>query len=91
MRYPFIRDEVVNDSGDDAALVLPPKASLTCPDPVLVQTIDYIKTCTSDPFVLGKIAAIHAMSDIFAMNANPVSALALCVVPLADDEIVSLL
>lgn len=87
--YPYTRDEVINTTGDDAALLFPPKPSSMCEEPLLVQTIDYIKTLICDPFIMGKIAAMHALSDIFAMNASPVSALALCVIPLADDEIVS--
>lgn len=97
--------------GDDAALVRPPIPSTTIPDPLLVHTIDYIKSCHSDPFIFGKIVATHALSgsrscfqryyniriqilnarvDVFAMNGSPVTALALCTMPLAAEDIVSL-
>ncbi|MEC7210909.1 MAG: selenide, water dikinase SelD [Pseudomonadota bacterium] len=38
----------------------------------LVQSIDVISEIVTDPFQLGRIAAIHAMSDIYAANAVPV-------------------
>lgn len=42
----------------------------------LVQSIDVISEIVTDPFQLGRIAAIHAMSDIYAANAVPVWAMA---------------
>lgn len=42
----------------------------------MVQSIDVISEIVSDPFILGRIAAIHAMSDIYAANAVPVWAMA---------------
>ncbi len=42
----------------------------------LVQSIDSLSEIVSDPFQFGRIAAIHAMSDIYAANAVPVWAMA---------------
>ena len=42
----------------------------------MVQSIDVISEIISDPFQLGRIAAVHAMSDIYAANATPVWAMA---------------
>ena len=42
----------------------------------MVQSIDVISEIISDPFQLGRIAAVHAMSDIYAANAAPVWAMA---------------
>eukprot|EP00602_Paraphysomonas_sp_CaronLab_P002601 CAMPEP_0185020772 /NCGR_PEP_ID=MMETSP1103-20130426/3420_1 /TAXON_ID=36769 /ORGANISM="Paraphysomonas bandaiensis, Strain Caron Lab Isolate" /LENGTH=789 /DNA_ID=CAMNT_0027551885 /DNA_START=30 /DNA_END=2396 /DNA_ORIENTATION=- len=66
--------------GDDAALVRPP-VSTPGKQMLLVHTIDYFRSFISDPYVFGRVAAIHALSDLHAMNADPVSALALCVLP----------
>ena len=65
---------------DDAAVVLMPKPG------AMVHTIDYFRSFVSDPFVFGKIAAVHALSDVHAMGAKAQSALALAVVPFAADE-----
>jgi selenide, water dikinase len=75
------RSEVVTGVGDDAALLTSPASSL-----LTVQTIDYFRSFISDPFLFGKIAANHALSDLHAMNAEPVSALALCVLPFGREE-----
>ena len=42
----------------------------------MVQSIDVISEIISDPFQLGRIAAVHAMNDIYAANAVPVWAMA---------------
>ena len=42
----------------------------------LLQSTDVISEIVSDPFLLGKIAAVHAMSDIYAANGVPVWAMA---------------
>ena len=68
---------------DDAAVCIPP------PSPYLsVHTIDYFKSCDTDPYLFGQIAATHALSDIFAMNAIPTNVLALCVIPYALGDVV---
>lgn len=36
-----------------------------------------------DPYVFGRIAAVHALSDVHAMGGRPVSALATAVLPYA--------
>ncbi len=42
---------------------------------MLVQTIDVITPIVDDPFTFGRIVAINAMSDIFAMGGLPKTAL----------------
>ena len=44
-------------------------------DLALVQTVDFFTPIVDDPFDFGRIAAVNAFSDIYAMGATPVGAL----------------
>jgi selenide, water dikinase len=69
------------EAPDDAAVFrVPPGRSL-------VQTVDYMPALVSDPFLFGRIAALHGMSDLFAMGAEPHSALAAALVPFAAEAV----
>ena len=68
--------------GEDAAVLQ------VVPDgPVHVQTVDYFRAFTDDPYLLGQGAAIHALSDLYAMNAVPLAALAIATLPFARGPI----
>jgi len=41
----------------------------------LVQTLDFITPIVDDPYIYGRIAAVNAMSDIYAMGGKPLTAL----------------
>jgi len=74
------RSEVIggiDGNSDDCAVVKVPQT----PGAYMVHSIDYFRSFISDPYLMGQIAANHALSDVFAMNGEPVTALALCVVP----------
>ena len=58
-------------------------------DTVEVQTVDYFKAFVNDPHVFGKVAALHSLSDLYAMNARPFTAMAIAGVPLARGRIQS--
>ncbi len=45
----------------------------------IIQSIDFISQHISDPFIFGRIAALHSLSDIFASNSIPKYALSMIV------------
>jgi selenide,water dikinase len=74
---PAARDDVVVglDAPDDAAVVDMGAKRLS------VHTVDYFRAIVDDPYTFGKIAANHALGDIYAMGAEPQTALAIATVP----------
>lgn len=71
---PPQRPDVLTGAGDDAAVL-----SLGTARQVL--TTDHLRAFTNDPVALTRIAAIHAMGDIWAMGAAPQAALAQITLP----------
>jgi len=56
---------------------------------VLVQSVDQISAVCSDLHVFGRIAAVHALSDIYASGMDAHSAQALVTLPFADRQLVA--
>lgn len=47
----------------------------------VIQSVDSLRQMVSDPWLMGRIAANHALSDLYACGATPVSALATVTLP----------
>src|SRR4051795_1964869 len=67
---------VAAGTADDAGVVL-----LTA-DLALVHTADFFTPIVDDAYAFGRIAATNALSDVYSMGAEPVSALNLVAWPL---------
>lgn len=67
-------------SPDDAAVFSIPEKSR------IVQTVDFFPAFLNDPFLFGQIAALHCLSDILAMGAQPHSAQIIAVIPYANER-----
>ncbi|MEX1234354.1 MAG: selenide, water dikinase SelD [Roseovarius sp.] len=69
-----LRDDVLIRPGDDAG-------ALQIGDRVQVITTDHLRAFTADPWLMARIAAIHALGDVWAMGAEPQAALVNIVLP----------
>jgi len=47
----------------------------------LVQSVDFFTPIVDDPFDFGRIAAANSLSDLYAMGAEPLCAMAVCAFP----------
>jgi selenide,water dikinase len=76
-------------TGEDAAVhrVRPEQFGPDASRLVEVQTVDYFKAFIDDPYKFGRIAALNSLSDLYAMNARPFSALAIATLPYARGPI----
>ena len=68
------RADVLSGRGDDAAV-------LSAGQGVQVLTTDHLRAFTEDARLMARIAANHALGDIFAMGAQPQVALAQVILP----------
>jgi selenide,water dikinase len=70
---------LIGSTGADDAAVFAVR-----PDLALVQTVDFFTPIVDDPYDFGAIAAANALSDVYAMGGQPLTALNLVAFPLAQ-------
>ena len=73
---PFADLLVGTETGDDAAVWR------LDDDRCIVATTDFFMPMVDDPFDFGRIAATNALSDVYAMGAKPIFALAIVGMPI---------
>lgn len=67
------------ESSDDAAVIQ------ISDDQAIIQTLDFFPTMVTDPYLFGKIAAANALSDVYAMGGEVLSALNIVAFPEEKD------
>ncbi len=68
------RPDILAGAGDDAAI-------LACGNTRQVVTTDHLRAVVDDPWLMARIAAVHALGDVLAMGAAPQAALAQIILP----------
>lgn len=74
------RADVLSGRGDDAAV-------LKAGQGVQVITTDHLRSFTEDARLMARLAANHALGDIFAMGARPQAALAQVILPRLSESL----
>lgn len=77
---PAARDDVLSRPGDDAAVLAHGRGRQ-------VVTVDHLRAFVEDPAVMTRIAAVHALGDVWAMGAMPQAALATIILPRMSDRL----
>lgn len=77
---PLSRPDVLSGPGDDAAI-------LEIGSTKQVLTTDHLRAFWADPWLFGRIAALHALGDVWAMGARPQAALAQITLPRMDEPL----
>jgi selenide,water dikinase len=76
---PASDDVLVGLAEPDDVAVIQPRGG----NPI-ATTIDFFAAPLDDPYLVGRIAALHAVSDVLAKGARPIAALAMATLPLGS-------
>ncbi|OAN78510.1 selenide, water dikinase SelD [Sulfitobacter sp. EhC04] len=68
-------NEVVTGPGDDAAILRQPNGGFQ------VISADHLRAFIEDPHLMARIAAVHALGDVWAMGATPQAVLSSIILP----------
>ncbi len=68
---------------DDAAVTRVPPGTLA------LYTVDGFRDFINDPFLFGRITAVHALSDIYAMGGQAQTALAFATIPTSTEKLMA--
>ena len=68
------------DGGDDASIETIPAGM------VAVRTVDAFRVLMDDPYTFGRVVANHSLGDVYAMGAEPRTALAIATIPFGPEE-----
>lgn len=77
---PAQREDILSGPGDDAAVLRTGGATQ-------VLTTDHLRAFIEDPALMARIAAVHALGDVWAMGARPQAALAQIILPRMSDAL----
>jgi len=77
---PSQRSDVLTTAGDDAAV-------LKIGGRKQVVSVDHLRAFDNDPWRMARIAAVHALGDIWAMGAEPQSVLVSLILPRMSEEL----
>jgi selenide,water dikinase len=56
-------------------------------DLAIIQTMDFFTPIVDDPYIFGQIAAVNALSDVYAKGGRPVTAMNIVCFPVKDMDI----
>lgn len=76
---PASEDVLVGLSEPDDVAVIQPRDGKP-----IATTIDFFAAPLDDPYLVGRMAALHAVSDVLAKGARPIAALAMATLPLGS-------
>ena len=76
---PLARADVLSRPGDDAGV-------LQIGGQTQVLSTDHLRAFTADPWAMARITAVHALGDVWAMGAEPQSALVNVILPRMADR-----